>query len=184
MLNELHSSKNDGERAVASSPQFSPFIKVKKIAEAPLVWRNKKQTPSIDSVVSNSAIRKFGMLNEPHSSKTDGEQAVASSLRRMLPTLEGKIAGLQHLLPHNNNPRTSAPSSATHIGLLWCSVDKIKEPYSSKIDGELASASTLSKEFYYYYRVSHLPLSECQLVCHYMSWLFQARNHVRWRGCV
>ena len=52
-----------------------------------------------------------------------------------------------------------------------------------KIGGELASASSLSKEFYYY-RVSLFPLGECQPGCHYKSWLFQARNHVRWRELV
>ena len=68
-----------------------------------------------------------------------------------------KIARLQHQLPHNN-PATPAPLSTIKRGQRR-SADNAEEPSSSKIDGVLASASSLSKEFYYY-GVSLLHLSE------------------------
>ena len=178
MLNELCSSKIDEERAVTSISHCKLLIKVKKIAESPPVLRYKQLTPSIDSVVPNSARRAFGTLNELHSSKTDGERAAASSPDTKPSTMEQKIARSQHQLPHNN-PETPAPLRTIKRGQR-CSIDNLEEPFSSKTDGVLASASTLSKEFYYI-GVSRLPLSECQPGCHYKSWLFQARNHVRWR---
>ena len=179
-LNELHSSKTDGERACASSPYIKPSTIVEKIAEAPLVRQNQQLTPEFDSYISNSATRPVEMSSKLRSPKTEGEGAVTSSTHMKPSTVQEKIAVSQYQQPHNN-PATSASSSATDLGLRCC-VDKSKERHSSTFDRELAFASTLSKEFYCFYRVSHLPLSECQLVCHYKSWLFQARNYVRWRS--
>ena len=230
-----YSSKNGGEQAIASSLHRITFLKVKTIAEAPLVRRNQQVIPSMDSVIPNSTRRSFGMLNKLCRSKTDGGRAVISAhhsnfshepkfftkpppVRRdkhlaqstdsvvsrstrhkfemlneprssriddkravarfphCMPsttrTMEEENAESRHQLPHNN---TLTQDLSMHFA------GKSQEPFSSKIDGELASASCLSEEYFYYYQVSRRVHSECQPGCHYKSWLLQARNHVRWR---
>ena len=220
MLNELCSSKSDEERVVTSLNHSKFFIKEKKIAESLSVLRYKRRTP----FVSNSARRAFGTLNELRSSKTDGERAVASSPHTKPSTMEEKIGWLQHKLPHDNpapqghenavaeyarclNVNLNEPLSSTFDGeqVLLCPpqcptcesswkgfhnqsrVRPLSEwqhgCHYQENDGELASASSLSREFYYD-RVRLFPLGECQPGCHYKSWLFQARNHVRWRELV
>ena len=177
-LNELCSSKNGGEQALASSPHHSTSTKEGKILEPPLHPSFDPLSQSIDSNVSSSARRSIGVFNELQGSKIEGERVDTSVPCIKLSTIEEKIGVSQYQQPHNN-PATSAPSSAIYLGIR-CSVDKSKEPSSSKTDGKLASASTLSKELNYY-GVRRFPLRECQPGCHFKSWLFQARNHVRWR---
>ena len=179
MLNELCSSKPDEKRVAKRVHHSSCFIKTKTIAESPPTLQNKHPLHSVASTIPNSARRAFEKWNEPNSSRIEGERVVSSSPHRTPSILDGKITASLYQLPLN---KTESPAFSSTIERgPRCFVDKSKEPSGSKNDGELASASSLSKELSFY-RVSHLPLSECQPGCHYKSWLLQARNHVRWKG--
>jgi hypothetical protein len=205
-LIELQSLKNEGERAFASSPYHNITLEEEKIAESPLRPRNDLLTPSLHNVVSNSARRIIGTLNELQSSKNDGERAISSSPHTSPFIMKGKIIYSQHKLPHDKPaPQGHGNAVAAHAR---CLIVNLNELLSSKfdgeqvflcppqcptcesflnkgfhdqsrvrplsewqhgchyeeIDGELASASSLSKEFYYY-RVSLFPLGECQPGC-------------------
>ena len=175
MLNKFCRSKTDGGRAVISAHHSNFSIEPKFFTKPPPVRRDKHLAQSTDSVVSRSTRHKFEMLNEPRSSRIDDKRAVARfphSMPSTTRTMEEEKAESQHQLPHNN---TLTQDLSMHFA------GKSQEPFSSKIDGELASASCLSEEYFYYYQVSRRVHSECQPGCHYKSWLLQARNHVRWR---
>ena len=108
-------------------------------------------------------------VNERFSSKFDGEQVFLRSPQYPMHGSFSKSFG--SLKGFHDKERVKALSECQHA----C--------HYQEIDGELASASSLSKEFYFY-RVSLLSLSKSQSFCHYKSWLFQARNHVRWKELV
>ena len=167
-----------GERAFASSSHCSSDANEEKIAESQPIPLYTPRSQSIDSNVTQSKWRSIEKLNERRSSKNEGERAAASSPHTSLFNKKEKTTDSQHPLP-NHNPTTSGHKSAIAAGAM-CLIVILYERYSSKSDGELAPASTLSKELSFY-RVSLFPLSECQLGCHYKSWLLQARNHVRWK---
>ena len=153
--NELCSSKNDGERIFPSLSNTSPFTMKGKINYSQHTLPHDNPAPQgHENTVAAHAKCLIVNLNE-----------LLCPIHERFSKSFGFLKGL------HDRERVQSLSECQHA----C--------HYQKIGGEQASASSLSNEFYFY-GVSLLPLGECQPGCHYKSWLFQARNHVRWRELV
>ena len=168
-LNELCSSKNDGEGIIPGLSHTSPFNMKGKLNHSQQTLPHDNPPQGHENTVAAHARCLIVNLNERMCSKFDGEQVFFCPPQCPIHGCFSKNLGFSKGI--HDKERVHSLSKCQHA---W---------HYRKIGGELASASSLSKEFYFY-GVSLLPLGECQPGCHYKSWLFQARNHVRWREVV